>query len=233
MSHIRSLCSHTAVRDRRPFFRENIMTLRYDPDAATAHLRAADPVIAREIDAVGPLQIRHGGDPYGQLVRAILYQQLAGPAAATIERRFLALYGNDGAVPTPEQLLATDLETLRSAGVSRQKGGYLLDLAAKAQAGVIGDFLAELPDDDVIAHVTQVKGIGRWTADMLLMFCLGRPDVLPVGDLGFKNAVMRLYGHDEHLTVAELEALAVPWRPYRSAATWYLWQWLDVKVPEG
>ena len=209
------------------------MTLRYDPEAATAHLLAADPVLARVVETVGPLQIGHGGDPYEQLVRAILYQQLAGPAAIAIERRFRALYPDPEAVPTPEQLLSTDLETFCSAGVSRQKAGYLLDLAAKAQAGVVGAFLADLPDEEVIAHVTQVKGIGRWTADMLLMFCLGRPDVLPVGDLGIKNAVMRLYGHDAHIPVKELEALAEPWRPYRTAASWYLWQWLDVKVPDA
>jgi 3-methyladenine DNA glycosylase/8-oxoguanine DNA glycosylase len=209
------------------------MTLRYDPQAATAHLRTADSVLARVIDAIGPFTMSGGGQPYQALVRAILYQQLAGPAALAIERRFLALYGDDGHVPTPEEMLVTDLETFRSAGVSRQKAGYLLDLAAKTRAAVIGDFLADLPDDEVIAHVTQVKGIGRWTADMLLIFCLGRPDVLPVGDLGFKNAVMRLYGHEKHLIPAELEALAEPWRPYRSAATWYLWQWLDMKVPDA
>jgi hypothetical protein len=117
-------------------------------------------------------------------VRAILYQQLAGPAAATIERRFLALYGDTGEAPTPEQVLATDLETFRSAGVSRQKAGYLLDLAAKTQEGVVGDHLIELPDDEVANHVMAVKGIGRWTADMLLIFSLGRPDVLPVAQRG-------------------------------------------------
>ena len=203
------------------------MTLTYDPAAATAHLRAADPVLARAIDAVGPLTLQAAGRPYAALVRSILYQQLAGPAAAAIERRFLALYGDRGEVPAPEQLLATDLDTFRSAGVSRQKAGYLLDLAAKTVAGVVGDHLAELPDDEVAQRVMAVKGIGRWTADMLLIFSLGRPDVLPVGDLGFRNAVRRLYGHAEYLSPRELEALAEPWRPYRSAATWYCWQWLD------
>ena len=207
------------------------MNRLYDPAAATAHLRDADPLLARAVEAVGPLAMRHSGRPYEALVRSILYQQLAGPAAATIERRFLALYGDTGAPPTPEQMLATDLETFRSAGVSRQKAGYLLDLAAKAQEGVVGDHLAELSDDEVANRVMAVKGIGRWTADMLLIFCLGRPDILPVGDLGLRNAVKRLYGHPDHLPTKELEALAEPWRPYRSAATWYLWQWLDVKPP--
>jgi 3-methyladenine DNA glycosylase/8-oxoguanine DNA glycosylase len=204
------------------------MPLSYDPEAAMAHLRAADSVLTRAIDAVGPLAMRAEGRPYPALVQAILYQQLAGPAAASIERRFLALYGDRGEPPTPEQLLATDLDTLRSAGVSRQKAGYLLDLAAKAQAGLIDDHLAELPDDEVANRVMAVRGIGRWTADMLLIFCLGRPDVLPVGDLGLRNAVKRLYDHPHLLPPKELEALAEPWRPYRSAATWYCWQWLAV-----
>jgi DNA-3-methyladenine glycosylase II len=204
----------------------------YDPATAAAHLRAADPALARVIDAVGPLDAQGGGRPYEALVRAILHQQLAGPAAATIERRFHALYGQDGRTPTPEQLLATDLDTFRSAGVSRQKAGYLLDLAAKTQAGVVGDHLADLPDEEVAVHVMQVKGIGRWTADMLLIFCLGRPDIWPVGDLGIKNAVMRLHGHDAHLSPADLLSLAEPWRPYRSAASLYLWRWLDMRLPE-
>lgn len=208
------------------------MSQRYDAVAAREHLLAADPVLARAVEQVGPLTIRHGGRPYEALVRSILYQQLAGPAAAAIERRFLALYSDDGVVPAPEQILATDLETFRSAGVSRQKAGYLLDLAAKAIEGVVGDHLAEMPDEVVATHVMAVKGIGRWTADMLLIFCLGRPDILPVGDLGLRNAVRRLYEHPAHLPPKELEALAEPWRPYRSAATWYLWQWLDVKTPE-
>jgi DNA-3-methyladenine glycosylase II len=207
------------------------MTLRYDPAVATRHLRVVDPVLARVVEQVGELQIESGGRPYEALVRAILYQQLAGPAALAIERRFLALYGPDGQVPAAEQLLATDLETFRSVGVSCQKAGYLLDLAGKARQGIVGDHLIDLPDEEVAAAVMQVKGIGRWTADMLLIFSLGRPDILPTGDLGFRNAVMRLYGHDAHLAPAALETLAEPWRPYRSAATWYLWQWLDVKPP--
>jgi DNA-3-methyladenine glycosylase II len=208
------------------------MTAHYDPDAAVAHLRDADPVLARAIAAVGPVAVRHGGRPYPALMRAILYQQLAGAAAATIERRFLALYGDQGEPPTPEQLLATDPETLRSAGVSRQKAGYLLDLAEKARAGIVADHLVDLPDDEVIARVTAVKGVGRWTADMLLIFCLGRADVLPVGDLGLRNAVRRLYGHTELLSPADLTRLAEPWRPYRSLGTWYCWQWLDLKLPD-
>jgi 3-methyladenine DNA glycosylase/8-oxoguanine DNA glycosylase len=206
--------------------------LTYDLAAASAHVRDADPVLARVVEAVGPLTMREGGRPYPALVRSILYQQLAGAAAATIERRFLALFGEHGEVPAPDQLLATDVETLRTAGVSRQKAGYLLDLAAKAQTGVVGDFLTELPDEEVAKHVMAVKGVGQWTADMLLIFCLGRPDVLPVGDYGVRSAVKRLYALPDLPTPAELTAIAETWRPYRSAGTLYCWRWLDLKLPE-
>jgi DNA-3-methyladenine glycosylase II len=212
--------------------KERSVNQTYEPAEATAHLLKVDSALAPVVEQVGPLQIRHGGRPYEALVRSILYQQLAGPAAAAIERRFLALYGDDGRVPSPEQMLATTVETFRTAGVSRQKAGYLLDLAAKTHEGVVGDHLIEMPDEEVATHVMAVKGIGRWTADMLLIFCLGRPDILPLGDLGLRNAMKRLYGHPEHLPPKELEALAEPWRPYRSAATWYLWQWLDIRLPD-
>jgi DNA-3-methyladenine glycosylase II len=202
----------------------DFMSLTYDPEAATAYLRTVDPVLAQAIDAVGPLALRPAGRPYPALVRAILYQQLAGPAAATIERRFLALYGDTGEAPTPEQVLATDLETFRSAGVSRQKAGYLLDLAAKTQEGVVGDHLIELPDDEVANHVMAVKGIGRWTADMLLIFSLGRPDVLAVDDFGLRAGVRDLYGLDDLPDRKRVAEVAEPWRPYRSVATWYLWR---------
>lgn len=232
------------------------MPLTYDPVAAVAHLRAADPILAPVIDAAGPLAIGDGGRPYEALVRAILYQQLAGPAAAAIERRFYALYDGEDVppvpaegrraeaesalsamragsrVPTPAQILATDVETFRSAGVSKQKAGYLLDLAARTAEGVVGDHLFDLPDEEVANRVMAVKGIGRWTADMLLIFCLGRPDILPIGDLGLVNAVKRLYGQEAPVTPKELEALAEPWRPYRSAATWYCWRALEITLPE-
>lgn len=203
------------------------MTPRYDIEAAVTHLRAADPALAHAIEVVGPPSMRETDDPYAALVRAILYQQLAGKAAATIERRFYALYSDQHTSPAPDQLLATDDEALRSAGVSRQKAGYLRDLAAKTRDGVIGPGLHDLSDEESAARVMSVKGVGRWTADMLLMFTLGRPDVLPVGDLGFRTAVKRLYDHDDLPDVDTLRSIAEPWRPYRSLATWYCWQWHD------
>lgn len=201
--------------------------LSYDPAVATAHLRAADPLLGRAIESLEPLALGEAEHPYRALVRAILYQQLAGAAAATIERRFYALFNDRGEPPEPAQLLASDIETLRTAGVSRQKAGYLLDLATKAADGVISEYLALLPDDEVAQRVMAVKGIGRWTADMLLIFCLRRPDILPVGDLGIRNAAMRLYALATPPIATELERIAEPWRPYRSAAAQYLWRWLD------
>lgn len=199
--------------------------------AAVAHLRAADPVLDRVIAAAGELIIRPARDPYRELVRSIIYQQLAGPAAATIERRFRALYDH-GDVPATEELLATPDEALRGAGISRQKISYLRDLAAKGAAGVVSEHLRALPDDEVIAAVTSVKGVGRWTADMLLIFCLGRPDVLPVGDLGTRKAMQRAYALPDLPAPAEMERIAAPWRPYRSTATRYLWRWLDAPTED-
>lgn len=199
----------------------------YDPAVATAYLRAVDPLLGRVIEPLEPLSLGEAEHPYRALVRAILYQQLAGAAAATIERRFYALFNDRHEPPEPAQLLTSDVETLRSAGVSRQKAGYLFDLAAKAAEGVIDDHLALLPDDEVAQRVMAVKGIGRWTADMLLIFCLRRPDILPVGDLGIRTAAMRLYSLASLPTATELERLAEPWRPYRSAAAQYLWRWFD------
>ncbi len=200
--------------------------------AAVRHLRRADARLAGVIDAVGPCRLGvRDGSVYRSLFRAVLYQQLAGNAAATIERRVKALFG--GRVPAPARFLAMSESSLRAAGLSRQKTGYLRDLAAKFADGIlVARRLPHLPDDEVIAAVTQVKGIGEWTAHMLLLFGLGRPDVLPVGDYGVRKAAQLLYALDELPPPAVLTELAEPWRPYRSFASWYLWRSLDVKVPD-
>ncbi len=201
--------------------------LPYDAVVARDHLIAVDPVMRNVVEQVGPYALEVRGEPYASLLRAILYQQLAGPAAAAIERRFLAIFGGD--VPNPAQLAETDDETLRTAGVSRQKAGYMHSLGEQFANGALSDrALRRAPDETVIEMVTQTKGIGRWTADMLLLFCLGRPDVLPVGDLGVRNAMRAAYGLDEPPTPAEMESIAEPWRPYRSAGTWYLWRRSDL-----
>ena len=197
--------------------------------AAVRHLKRVDPTLRRVIERVGPYRPRPrtGGAHFDHLVRAIVYQQLAGAAAATIHGRLLALYGNRP--PTPAQLLATRPARLRLAGLSRQKLGYLRDLAAKVASGAVP--LDELPtraDDAVIEALTEIKGVGVWTAQMFLMFRLGRPDVLPVLDLGIRKAMRRAYGLRGMPTPARMERIAAPWRPYRTVACWYLWRSLEI-----
>jgi len=201
--------------------------LAYDADSARAHLVKADPVMRDIIKRVGPLAIEARGQPYEALLRSVLYQQLAGAAAAAIERRFLAIF--DDRIPTPGQLADVSDEALRAAGVSRQKASYMRSIAEHFASGRLEDRkLRRASDDDVIAAVTDIKGIGRWTADMLLMFCLGRPDVLPVGDLGVRNSMQAAYGLDEPPDADTMARIAECWRPYRSAGTWYLWRRGDI-----
>jgi len=200
------------------------------PDAALAHLRAADPVIARLIDAHGEIDLvpahRRGRDHYTALVRSIVGQQLSVKAASTIYGRLEEHF--DGHAPTPEQILAADPEALRAVGMSRPKVGYLRSLAEHVLDGTIElDRLDELPEDEVMRELVAVKGLGEWTADMFLMFQLGRPDVLPVGDLGIRRAVERAYGLAAIPGPAELERIAEPWRPWRTLACRYLWESLD------
>jgi DNA-3-methyladenine glycosylase II len=202
--------------------------LPYDADAARKHLLRADPVMRDIVKRGGPLEIEVRGKPYEALLRSVLYQQLAGPAAAAIERRFLALF--DGRIPAPAQLAVMTDETLRTAGVSRQKASYFRSIGQHfSDDGALADrTLRRASDDDVIEAVTQIRGVGRWTADMLLMFCLGRPDVLPVGDLGIQHGMKLAYGLDAMPKPPQMIEIAEPWRPYRSAASWYLWRLVDI-----
>jgi DNA-3-methyladenine glycosylase II len=189
--------------------------------------------MARLIDDFGgPLPEEHDsrGRPsevYGALVRTIAGQQLSVLAARAIWRKLLAHF--DGRVPTPREILDEDPDTLRAAaGFSRAKVAYLRSLAEHVLDGELElERLAELPDDEVIAALTAVKGIGAWTADMFLMFTLHRPDVLPVGDLGVRNAAMRAYDLPAPPKAAELEAIAEAWRPHRTRASLYLWRSLE------
>jgi DNA-3-methyladenine glycosylase II len=204
-----------------------VRQLPYDADLARRHIIKRDAVMRDIVRRVGAFELQVRGAPYQSLLRAILYQQLAGPAAAAIEARFLALFG--GAIPQPAKLAVLSDEEFRSAGVSRQKAGYMRSLAEHFDSGRLDDrTIRGASDDAVIEMVTQVKGIGRWTADMLLLFCLGRPDVLPVGDLGIQNSMRLAYGLAELPKPDEMAAIAEPWRPYRSAATWYLWRRSDL-----
>jgi DNA-3-methyladenine glycosylase II len=197
--------------------------LPYDAGAARAHLMRADPVMRGIVKRVGPLELVTRGAPYQSLLRAILYQQLAGAAAAAIERRFLAIFG--GRVPRAEELMAADDDALRAAGLSRQKASYLKSIAEHFASGELSDRrLQRASDDEVIEQVTRIKGVGRWTADMLLLFSLGRPDVLPVGDLGVRASMKAAYGLEDLPDPETMERIAEPWRPYRSAGSWYLWR---------
>jgi DNA-3-methyladenine glycosylase II len=194
--------------------------------AAEAHLAAADPALARIIATYGPCTLERDPRLFRTLVSAIVNQQLSGKAAATILRRFIALLPNEEV--TPEGILALTPEQMRAAGLSGAKGRYMHDLAAKVAEGVVNlERIDQESDEAVIAELTQVHGIGRWTAEMFLIFSLGRLDVLPVDDLGFRTGVMRAYGLPALPGKADLVARAVPWRPYASIATWYLWRSLE------
>lgn len=159
-------------------------------------------------------------------MRAIVFQQLSGKAAGTIHRRFCALY--PGNKPRAERVLATSDDALRGVGLSRQKIGYLRDLSARVAAGSLPlSHLGRLPDDEIIAHLIQVKGIGRWTVQMFLMFRLGRPDVLPELDLGIQNAMQRAYGLAKRPPPRDVLQLGEKWRPHATTACWYMWRSLE------
>jgi DNA-3-methyladenine glycosylase II len=200
------------------------------PDALE-ELRRSDPVMRRLVDEHGPLdeeERRRGRplEPYGALVRSIVGQQLSTKAARSIYERLTALF--DGRTPSPEELLAADPEEVRSAGLSRPKVAYLRSLAEHVESGELElARLPELPDEEVTEQLTAVKGLGQWTADMFLIFHLGRPDVLPVGDLGIRRAVERAYELSELPDAARLTEIGEPWRPHRSLASLYLWRSLD------
>jgi DNA-3-methyladenine glycosylase II len=201
--------------------------LAYDPDQACGHLAAADPVLAEVIGRTGACILRPpwGRSLFDALMRSIVYQQLNGKAADTILSRVVALYA-PAPTPEPAALLATDDAVLRSAGLSRNKTAALKDLARHALDGTIPT-LAEaraLSDDELVDQLTVVRGIGRWTVEMLLIFRLGRPDVLPVADLGVRKGFQRAYGMRRLPAAVTLTRRAERWRPYRSVASWYLWR---------
>jgi DNA-3-methyladenine glycosylase II len=201
-------------------------------DEAVAALRASDPVLAAVIDEVGTdglgdARAGRPNDHYGALVRSIVGQQLSTKAARAIYGRLTDRFG--GRTPTPVEVLEDDPEELRpAAGLSHAKVAYLRSLAEHVIDGTLDlDRLDQLPDDEVIAELTAVRGIGQWSAHMFLMFHLGRPDVLPVGDLGIRRAVMLRYGLLELPGPAEIERIAEPWRPYRTLACRFLWRSLE------
>jgi DNA-3-methyladenine glycosylase II len=195
---------------------------------AINHLKKSDPVLRAIIERIGPFRMEYGPPEFHSLAEAIVYQQLNGKAAVSIFKRFAALAGDP---LTPEGILKLTNEQLRSVGLSKQKSSYLRDMAERAISGQL-DFgkLHEMSDEEVIKHLTQVKGVGVWTAQMFLMFTLKRPNVLPTGDFGVQMAIKRHYNKRKLPKPAQMEKLAKPWEPYRSIACWYLWKSMDVKT---
>jgi DNA-3-methyladenine glycosylase II len=200
-------------------------------DDAVEKLRASDDTLKAIIDERGPLDLetRQRGRPedaYGALLRSIVGQQLSTKAARSIYNRLVELFG--GKTPSPQELLDADPETVRAVGLSNAKVRYVRSLAEHVLSGELElDKLDSLGDEEVEREVTAVKGLGQWTAHMFLIFHLGRPDVLPVGDLGVRRAVERAYGFEELPSAEELERLGERWAPYRSLAALYLWESLD------
>ncbi len=191
-------------------------------------LARSDPLLRRLIRVHGPCRLSPNWrrSPYESLVRAIMYQQLNGKAAATIMGRFIGLFPGSR-FPAPNLVLARTDEQLRSAGLSRQKLGYIRDVAAKAQEGTIPTHrrgLMSREDEDLIEAFTRVKGVGRWTVEMVLMFSLGRLDVLPVGDFGVRAGYTKSKNLNTMITPKELALIGQRWAPYRSIAAWYLWR---------
>src|SRR5580693_464285 len=195
---------------------------------AINHLKKSDPVLRSIIERVGPCRMEFGPPEFSSLAEAIVYQQLNGKAAVTIFKRFAALAGDP---VTPAGILTLTDAQLRSVGLSKQKSSYLKDMAQRATRGEL-DFsrLPEMTDDEVIKHLTQVKGVGVWTAHMFLMFTLKRPNVLPTGDYGIQMAIKKHYKKRKMPKPEQMEKIAKLWEPYRSVACWYLWRSLDIKT---
>lgn len=198
---------------------------------ATERLRS-DPAFGPLIEQVGPVRLRPSrGNAFQSLAAAIVYQQLAGAAALTIHGRFVTAVGGE---VTPAAVLATPEEVLRGAGLSGAKLNAIRDLAGKSQSGEVAlDGLEGMPDQDVIAHLTRVKGIGPWTAEMFLLFDLQRPDIWPTGDLGVRNGLGRILGWTAAPKPAEMALIGTGYRPWRSAAAWYCWRAVDVITPDS
>jgi DNA-3-methyladenine glycosylase II len=205
----------------------------FDPASITAarrHLRRRDPTLRRLIDVVGPFTLKPKRDRFGMLVASIISQQISGKAARSIRQRLVNLIAPEKIAP--HTLAARSLDELRSVGVSPQKAAYLHDLAARVDAGTVRlSRTGRMSDDEVIAELIQVKGIGVWTAQMFLMFSLGRLDVFPHEDLGIRTALKNLYGLAELPDRQTSHEIASPWRPYATVASWYCWRSHEVEWP--
>ena len=196
---------------------------------AAAYLSSVDPILAPVITKAGIATLVPHKNYYPALVESIISQQLSVKAVATIYKRFLDLFPGD-TFPTPDQMLEKDITALRAVGLSRQKSSYIQDLAVKViEKTVRFDHLDGLSNEAIIKELTQIKGVGIWTVHMFLLFCMGRMDVLPTGDLGIKNGIFALYGLNEKPTPELIEQIAIKhkWHPYESVASWYIWYSLD------
>ncbi len=209
--------------------------LAYDRDEAVRHIAAADPVMRRLVEAAAPCTLTASpAAPFAALLRSIVYQQLSGRVAAAIHGRVAALLPADPEA-APAAVGALPDEALRAAGLSAAKTRALRDLAARTLDGTVPplEALQELPDEEIIARLTQVRGVGRWTVQMLLIFTLGRPDVWPTADLGVRHGYALAYGLDAPAAPRLLDAAGAPLRPYRSVAAWHLWRAVDLYRASG
>lgn len=195
---------------------------------AIRHLKKVDPILAKIISKVPPFERNTAtGNYFFDLVDAIISQQLSIKAASTILKRFVALFP-DGKV-TPLAVMNMDTERIRGAGISYSKISYIKDLAKKTEeSGILFEQFDIMTDEEIIEELVKVKGIGRWTAEMFLMFTMGRPDVFSYGDLGIRNALKKFYGFDKEPTMEEASMLAETWKPYRTLACCYLWKGLEL-----
>jgi 3-methyladenine DNA glycosylase/8-oxoguanine DNA glycosylase len=204
----------------------------FDPSAAVEHLRASDAGLARVIDAAGPFRLELKKTPsiFGALAEAIVYQQLAGKAAATIYARVCALFPRAHEGPTAEQILRVSDEKLRGAGLSRPKLLALRDLARRAAGGEIPTLadVHRMEDEEIVSRLSAVRGIGRWTVEMLLIFRLGRPDVLPADDYGIRKGFALAFKKRELPAPKDVEKRGARWKPYRTVASWYLWRAVEL-----
>lgn len=206
------------------------MSFEQQLQEAEKYLAAHDKKLAAVIQSSGPCRLKPHQDHYGELVGSIVGQQLSAVAAGTIWRRVLGLFG--GKMPTPKQLIKIDDQKLRDVGLSWAKVRYVKDLAQHILDGRLDlDHIATMPNEQLIEQLTAVKGLGEWSAHMFMMFGLGRLDILPVGDLGIRKAMMKLYDLPELPDAARMVTIANRnnWHPYESVASWYLWQSLDNK----
>lgn len=195
---------------------------------AVNHLKQADPILAEVISSNHLPSFTPHTNYYQELVESIVSQQLSVKAAATILDRFKKLFVSD--FPNPHEILGKDIETFRSVGLSRQKAGYIIDLAQKVEDGIVQfDHLDTLTNQQIIDELTQIKGVGVWTVHMFLMFCMGRLDVFPTGDLGIRNGIQALYGFTNKPSPHDMEAVAKKnnWHPYETIASWYIWRSLN------